>query len=114
MNIIGDPRGRNIIIVDDLIDTGGTFVNAVKTLKEAGAEDIYGACTHPLLSGDASERIKQSDVTRLFVTDTIAVDSKIDGNKKIEILSVAKLFAEAIKRGYKNQSISSLFDIDKG
>jgi ribose-phosphate pyrophosphokinase len=114
MNIIGDPKGRNIIIVDDLIDTGGTFVNAVKTLKDAGAEDIFGACTHPLLSGNAGERIKLSDVTRLFVTDTIAVDSKIDGNRKIEILSVAKLFAEAIKRGYKNQSISSLFDIDKG
>lgn len=114
MNIIGDPKGRNILIVDDLIDTGGTFVNAVHVLKEAGAKDVFGACTHPLLSGNAGERIKTSEVTRLFVTDTIAVDSKIDGIKKIETLSVAKLFAEAIKRGYKNQSISSLFDIDKG
>jgi ribose-phosphate pyrophosphokinase len=114
MNIIGNPKGRNILIVDDLIDTGGTFVNAIQALKEAGANDVFGACTHPLLSGNANERITKSGVTTLYVTDSIALDSKIEGLKKIEILSVAKLFAEAIKRGYKNQSISSLFDIDKG
>lgn len=114
MNIIGDPKGRNILIVDDLIDTGGTFVNAVQTLRDAGAADIYGACTHPLLSGNAAERVRESQITKLFVTDTIALDAKIEGLRKIEILSVARLFAEAIKRGYKNQSISSLFDVDKG
>lgn len=114
MNIIGNPKGRNILIVDDLIDTGGTFVNAVEALKEAGANDVYGACTHPLLSGNAVKRITGSKITKVFVTDSIALDAKVAGVKNIETLSVAKLFAEAIKRGYKNQSISSLFDIDKG
>jgi ribose-phosphate pyrophosphokinase len=114
MNIIGEPKGRNILIVDDLIDTGGTFVNAVSTLKEAGAIEVYGACTHPLLSGKAIERIEKSAVSKLYVTDSIAFDSKMKQSKKIEFLSVADLFGEAIKRGYKNQSISSLFDIDKG
>lgn len=114
LNIIGEPKGRNILIVDDLIDTAGTFVNAVQALKDGGAKDVFGACTHPLLSGNAVARIKQSHITKVYVTDSIALDSKAKGKQKIEVLSVAKLFAEAIKRGYKNQSISSLFDIDKG
>lgn len=114
LNIIGDPKGRNILIVDDLIDTGGTFVNAVKTLKESGAKEVYGACTHPLFSGKAVEKIKQSGISKVFVTDSIALNSKCKETHKVEVLSVAPLFAQAIKRGYKNQSISSLFDIDKG
>ena len=114
MNIIGEVKGRNILIVDDLIDTGGTFCGAVGALRKAGAGDIYGACTHPLLSGQAIQRIAASDVSTLFVTDTIPLDERALGTGKIEILSVADIFGEAIKRGYKNQSISSLFDIDKG
>lgn len=114
MNIIGVAEKRNILIVDDLIDTGGTFCNAVRALKDAGALDIYGACTHPVLSGTASERIQESEVRRVYVTDTIAHNSDLDDSQKFEVLSVADIFAEAIKRGFKNQSISSLFDIDKG
>jgi ribose-phosphate pyrophosphokinase len=114
MNIIGEVKGRNILIVDDLIDTGGTFCNAVKALKDAGAGEIFGACTHPLLSGDAVSRIQKSDVSKLFVTDTIAFDPKVDKAKKIHVLSVADVFGEAIVRGFRNQSISSLFDVDKG
>jgi len=114
MNIIGEVKGRNILIVDDLIDTGGTFCSAAGALHEAGAREIYGACTHALLSGNSTERIASSPVSRLFVTDTIELGSKCAGSKVIEVLSVADLFAEAIKRGYKNQSISSLFDVDKG
>ncbi|MBI1806426.1 MAG: ribose-phosphate pyrophosphokinase [Ignavibacteria bacterium] len=114
MNIIGNAEGRNILIVDDLIDTGGTFCNAVQALKKAGANKIFGACTHPLLSGKAAERISAADVTKLFVTDTIALDSKCTASGKIEVLSVADLFGEAIQRGFNNQSISSLFDVDKG
>lgn len=114
LNVIGNPAGKNILIVDDMIDTGGTFCQAVETLKRAGAKDVYGACTHPLLSGTAVQRIQAAEVTRVFVTDTIALDSKLKETNKLEVLSVAELFGEAIHRGFKNQSISSLFDVDKG
>lgn len=110
LNIIGNARGKNILIVDDLIDTAGTFVNAVTALKEQGAADIYGACTHPILSGNAIERINNSPVKSIAVIDTIPVRN---GLSKIEVHSSAKLFAEAIVRTHKNESISSLFDIDK-
>ncbi|MEP0822400.1 MAG: ribose-phosphate pyrophosphokinase [Ignavibacterium sp.] len=111
MNIIGNVEGRNILIVDDLIDTAGTFCNAAKALKEHGALDIYGACTHPILSGNAIERINQAPVKSVVVTDSIPVQSDTG---KIEVRSAAKLFAEAILRTHNNQSISTLFDIDKG
>ena len=114
MNIIGKVENRNILIVDDLIDTAGTFCNAVTALKNAGAKQIYGACTHPLLSGKAVERIKKSDVAKLYVTDTIPFDVKQGSAKKIEVLSVSTIFGDAISRGFQNKSISSLFDVDKG
>jgi ribose-phosphate pyrophosphokinase len=114
MNIIGRVEGRNILIVDDLIDTGGTFVGAAKALKEAGAVEIFGACTHPILSGSAVKRIADSVVSKLYVTDTIQLDAKVTSAKNIEVLSVAEIFGEAIQRGFNNQSISSLFDVDKG
>jgi ribose-phosphate pyrophosphokinase len=114
MNIIGEVKNRNILIVDDLIDTGGTFCSAAEALANAGAKKIYGACTHPLLSGKAVERIIKSPVTKIYVTDTIDPEGKIDRTKKLEVLSVADLFGEAIVRGFNNQSISSLFDVDKG
>ncbi|MEX0601857.1 MAG: ribose-phosphate diphosphokinase, partial [Bacteroidota bacterium] len=111
MNIIGNTRGKNILIVDDMIDTAGTFVNAVMALKESGAKDIYGACTHPILSGNALDRIASSPVTLIAVTDSIPIKN---ANPKIEIRSASRLFAEAIIRTHNNQSISSLFDVDKG
>lgn len=114
MNIIGEVKDRNILIVDDLIDTGGTFCGAVEALSEAGAREIYGACTHPLLSGDAPDRVGSSRITRLLVTDTIASDEQCLKARKIETITVADIFAQAIKRGFNNQSISSLFDVDKG
>ena len=110
MNIIGNVAGKNIVIVDDLIDTAGTFVNAVAAVKKNGAQDVYGACTHPILSGKAIERINASAVKSVVVTDSIQVRGESD---KIEFRSVAKLFAEAIIRTHNNQSISSLFDVDK-
>lgn len=113
MNIIGTVHGKNVLIVDDLIDTGGTFCNAVHALKKSGAKQVFGACTHPLLSGNSIERIGKSEVSKVFITDSIALDSKITKNKKFEILSVSTIFAEAINRAFKNQSISSLFDIVK-
>jgi len=111
MNIIGDVKGKNILIVDDLIDTAGTLCNAVNALKESGAKDVYAACTHAVLSGSAIERIKNSGLAKIVVTDSLP----INGNcSKIEVESVAWIFAEAMKRTFKHMSISSLFDVDKG
>jgi ribose-phosphate pyrophosphokinase len=110
MNIIGSVDGKNVLIVDDLLDTGGTFVNAAEALKKNGALEIYGACTHPILSGKAYERLEESVVSKLIVTDTIPLKRT---SPKIEVRSIAKIFAEAILRTHRNESISSLFDIDK-
>jgi ribose-phosphate pyrophosphokinase len=114
MNIIGNVDGRNILIVDDLIDTGGTFCNAIVALRNAGAKEVYGACTHPLLSGNAVQRIADSALKTLFVTDTVPLSKVASASPKIEVRSVAEIFSSAIQRGFHNQSISSLFDIDKG
>jgi ribose-phosphate pyrophosphokinase len=113
MNVIGNVEGRNILIVDDLIDTGGTFCGAADALKAKGALEIYGACTHPILSGDAIERIRKSAVSKVYVTDTIPLSAAASTMGKIELLTVSELFGEAIRRGFSNLSISSLFDVDK-
>ena len=110
MNVIGNVEGKNVLIVDDLIDTGGTFVNAVRALRESGAKQIYGACTHPILSGKAIERLTKSEVKSVIVTDSIPMRKEC---AKIEYRSASKLFAEAIIRTHDNKSISSLFDVDK-
>lgn len=111
MNIIGEVRGKNILIVDDLVDTAGTLCNAVEALKEAGAQDVYAACTHPVLSGDAVEKINRSGLKKIIVTDSIPVQRE---SRKIGTETVARIFSEAIKRSFKHMSISSLFDVDKG
>jgi ribose-phosphate pyrophosphokinase len=110
MNIIGEVKGKNIIIIDDLIDTGGTFVNAVYALKNQGAKEIYGACTHAVFSGESLDRINKSPLTKLFVSDTLPLSHS---SKKIEVVTIADIFAESIWRTNKNKSISSLFDVDK-
>jgi ribose-phosphate pyrophosphokinase len=114
VHIIGDVKDKDILLVDDLIDTGGTFVSAIEALKKQGAKEIYGAITHALLSGPALERVQNSSITKLVVSDSI--NTKFFENKtdKISIVTASDIFAEAIKRTYKNESISSLFDIDKG
>lgn len=113
LNIIGDVKAKNILIIDDLIDTGGTFQKAVRALKDAGAKSVIGACTHPVFSGMSAERIRESNVDRITVTDTIPLPEPIKNLGMIEVKSVSKLFAEAIKRTHLHQSISSLFDVDK-
>jgi len=110
MNIVGEVKDRNILIVDDLIDTAGTFARAVAVLKEAGAKKAYGACTHPILSGKAIERINACDVEKILVCDTVPL--KVE-SPKVEVMSVSQLFSEAIERCFHNKSISSLFDVDK-
>jgi ribose-phosphate pyrophosphokinase len=111
MNIIGNVRGKNILIVDDLVDTAGTLCNAVVALKKAGARDVYAACTHPILSGNAIERINASGLKKILVTDSVPLKKQ---SKVIAAESVSKIFSEAIKRSFKYMSISSLFDVDKG
>lgn len=108
MNIIGDVDNKRVILVDDLIDTGGTIVNSANALMEIGAKEVYACCTHGLLSGPAIDRIKESPIKQLVTLNTIPLDERkrID---KIVSLSVASVFAEAIERIYGDMSISSLF-----
>ncbi len=108
MNIVGEVDGKNILLVDDLIDTAGTFTNAARALKEKGARKIWGACTHAVLSGEAYERIEEAPIEKILVTDTLPLKRE---SKKIVVTSVASLFAEAILRTHSNQSISKLFDV---
>lgn len=108
MNIIGDIKDKKVIIVDDLVDTAGTFVNAAIALKEKGAKDIYGCATHGVLSGAAIEKIKNSPIEELVVLDTIPLPPEKQF-EKIKSLSVAPVFAEAIERIYEDISVSTLF-----
>ena len=109
MNIVGSVKDKNCIIVDDIIDTGGTIVNAVKALKEKGAKDVYVYITHAVLSGEAVKKIEQSQIKKLITTDTINNLKKIRGSKKIEIISLAPMISEAMKRIANSTSVSSLF-----
>jgi len=108
MNIIGNVEGKRCILVDDLIDTGGTIVNAANALIKMGATEVHAACTHGVLSGPAIQRIQGSDIKELITLDTITLtdDKRID---KIKQLSVAGVFAEAIERVYGDISMSTLF-----
>lgn len=108
MNIIGEVEGKNVILLDDMIDTAGTIVNAANALKEFGAKEVYACCTHGVLSGPAIERIENSAISELIVLDTIQLpeEKKID---KIKVKSVAPLFGGAIKKIFANESISVLF-----
>ena len=106
MNIIGEVDGRNCLLIDDMVDTGGTLCSGAEALREAGALDIQAFCTHPLLSGPALERIEDSELSRLIVTDTIPLKRT---SSKIHVISVAPLFADAIHRIFADESISTLF-----
>ncbi|MBK5252276.1 MAG: ribose-phosphate pyrophosphokinase [Peptostreptococcaceae bacterium] len=108
MNIIGDINGKNVILIDDMIDTAGTIVQGAKALKDLGAKDVYACCTHAILSGPAIERLENSVIKELVVLDTIDL-SKDKILDKMTILSAAPLFAEVMKRVYKNESVSKLF-----
>ncbi|MFC1628028.1 ribose-phosphate diphosphokinase [Gemmatimonadota bacterium] len=108
LNIIGEIEGRNILIIDDMVDTAGTLCAAAKGLKEQGANHIYCAATHGLLSGPAIERLEASPIEKMIVTNTIS----IPGEKQfpdLEIVSVGHIFGEAIRRTYQEESISTLF-----
>jgi len=109
MNIIGNVKGKNCLLVDDIIDSGGTIVNVAKALKEKGAKDVYVYVTHGVLSGNAVEQINNSKIKKLILTDTIDNSNKIKKSSKIVVLSISNLMAEAIKRISNSTSVSNLF-----
>ncbi|MCD6223392.1 MAG: ribose-phosphate pyrophosphokinase [Deltaproteobacteria bacterium] len=108
LHVIGEVKDKIAIIVDDMVDTGGTLINASEALKKAGAKRIYACCTHPILSGNAVKKIESSSIEKLIVTNTIKLSSERTSSK-IEVLSVAPLIGEAIKRISNKESVSSLF-----
>jgi len=110
MNVVGDVKGKVCVIVDDMIDTGGTLIEACSALKQEGAESVYACATHPVFSGPAYERINGCDaLSRVIVTDTIPVDEAQNTSDKIVVLSTAELLGKAIYRTFNNDSVSSLF-----
>lgn len=112
MQIIGEVANRNVLMIDDIVDTGGTLVKAAEGLKKAGALDIYVACTHALLSGNALANINNSPIKEITVTDTVLIPEE-KKSPKIKVLSSANLLARAIHNIYQNESISRLFDVIK-
>lgn len=110
MNIIGDVKGKKVVIVDDMIDTAGTMVKAAEALIKNGATEAYACCTHGVLSGPAIDRIEESSLKQVVVTNTIQPNEKARNCSKIKSLTVAPLFAEAIRRINRAESVSSLFD----
>ena len=109
MHIVGEVEGKAAIILDDMVDTGGTLTEAAKALAENGALSINACCTHAVLSGNAIGRIEESAIENLIVTDSIPLQPETKGCKKIKVLTVANLLGEAIKRSHLNDSVSSLF-----
>ncbi|MDF0717611.1 ribose-phosphate pyrophosphokinase [Muricauda sp. 334s03] len=106
MELIGDVKGKNVVLVDDMVDTAGTLTKAADLMMERGAESVRAVTTHGLLSGKAYERIEESKLSELIVTDSIPIDS---GKEKIKVLSCADLFADVMHRVHHNTSISSKF-----
>lgn len=108
MNVVGDVKGQTCLIVDDMVDTGGTLIKAAEVLLEQGAKRVVACCVHPVLSGDARARLGRSVIEEVVVTDTIPHEFAAD-ESKFKVLSVAPLFAEAIRRIHSDDSVSSLF-----
>jgi len=107
MNVIGDVKGRSAIIYDDMCDTGGTLVKVAQAIQESGAVSVHAAISHGVLSTDAQEKISQSCLEELIITDSIPLGKQ--HSKKIKVLTVAPLLAEAIKRIHQEESVSALF-----
>ncbi len=109
MHLIGDVRGKIAVLLDDMVDTAGTLTLAAKALKDNGAKSVYACATHGVLSGPAIERINNSDIEELVLTDTVPLGSKQAMTTKIHTITVADLLAESIKRIHEDESVSSLF-----
>jgi ribose-phosphate pyrophosphokinase len=109
LHVIGEVKDRDVVIVDDMVDTAGTLVQSVEALVEKGARRVFAACTHPVLSGEARVRIENSRLEKIIVTNTIPLNDSTPSSEKILVLSVASLFGEAIHRISRGSSVSSLF-----
>jgi len=109
MNIIGDVKDRTCVIMDDMVDTANTLCKAAAALKANGAKKVVAYCTHPVLSGGAFQRVEESDLDELVVTDTIPLSEEANNSKTIRVLSVDELLAETIRRIVRSDSVSSLF-----
>ncbi|MEW6531533.1 MAG: ribose-phosphate pyrophosphokinase [Thermodesulfobacteriota bacterium] len=109
MHVIGDVEGKDCIVVDDMVDTAGTLVKGAIALQKAGARKIYSCCTHAVLSGDAVNKINNSPIERVYVTDTIPLDEKVAACPKLQVQSMAPLLGEAISRIHREVSLSELF-----
>lgn len=109
MNVIGDVSGRDVVILDDMVDTAGTLVKAAVAIQKAGAKNIYAACTHAVLSGESVRKINESPIQKLYITDTIPAHGKIEQCPKLQVESVAPLLGEAISRIHREVSVSELF-----
>ena len=110
MHIIGDVEGRDCIIVDDMIDTGGTLCKAAAALKEHGAKRVFAYATHPVLSGNAAENIRNSVIDEVIVTDSITLSDELKAIDKIKVLTLADMLAETIRRISNEESISAMFE----
>lgn len=109
LHVIGDVKDRDVVIVDDMVDTAETLIHSVEALIKEGARKVFAACTHPVLSGEALDRIENSQLEKIIVTDTISLNEKARSSEKILVISVAELFGEAIRRISRGHSVSSLF-----
>jgi ribose-phosphate pyrophosphokinase len=109
MNIIGEVKGLQAILLDDMVDTGGTLVEAASALAAQGASGVVACCTHPVLSGPAVKRLSESVIEEIAVTNTIPLKAEALSNPKFKVLSVARILAQAIKNIHSNDSVSSLF-----
>ena len=110
MNIIGDVEGQSCILIDDIVDSGGTLVNAAEALAASGATSVMAYITHGVLSGGAVARIQASKLTELVITDSIQPTTAVEAAHNIRVISIASLIGEAIRRTAQEKSVSSLFD----
>jgi ribose-phosphate pyrophosphokinase len=106
MELIGDVKGKNVVLVDDMVDTAGTLTKAADLMMERGALSVRAICTHPIMSGSAFERLENSKLEALIVTDSIPIDQE---SPKLKVLTCATLFADVMKSVHENESISSKF-----
>ena len=109
MHVIGDVHGKEALVFDDMVDTAGTLIRGADALMDAGAEKVFACCTHAVMSGQAAERINNSVIERLYVTDTIPTADKVKECSKLQVISVAPLLGEAISRIHREVSVSELF-----
>ena len=109
MNVIGNVKDKTCIVVDDIIDSGGTIINSAKALKDRGAKEVYAYITHGVLSGEAVKKIQKSVIKKLVITDSIDNQIRVNKAKNIEILTISNLMGEAIKRISNSTSVSDLF-----